>query len=200
VALRSRPQSAGRDTQNRIRIAQTAARLIVEHGISDWSLAKRKAARQLMLSEREGLPGDDEITAALAEHHALFGRETHGAQLRAQREHALRWMRRLAAFTPLLTGGVAAGWATEHSDIRLALVAADPKAVELALLSAGTTYRSMSSERDGAAELLVNDGERVVRLSVRTPEQARQRPKRDRHGQEEIRLDAEALAALLDES
>jgi hypothetical protein len=99
-----------------------------------------------------------------------------------------------------LTGGVAAGWATEHSDIRLDLVAHDPKAVELALLNAGTAYRAMGSDRDGAAELLINDGDTTVRLSVRTPEQARQRPKRDRHGQEEIRLDAEEVAALLDES
>ena len=60
---RSRPQASN---QNRVRIAQAAARLIVEHGITDWTLAKRKAARQLMLPEREALPGDDEVAAALA--------------------------------------------------------------------------------------------------------------------------------------
>jgi hypothetical protein len=38
---------------------------IAEHGITDWSLAKRKAARELMLPEREALPGDDEVQAAL---------------------------------------------------------------------------------------------------------------------------------------
>ena len=183
-----------------MRIAQAAARLIVEHGITDWSLAKRKAARQLMLPEREALPGDDEIEAALAEHHALFAPEAHARQLRGQREVALRWMRRLSQFAPLLAGGVAAGWATEHSDIRLELVAADPKAVELALLNGGVTYRSTGSDRDGPAELFVTDGGAALRLAVRTPEQARQRPRRDRHGQEELRLDAEAVAALLAES
>jgi len=185
------------DEENRQRIAQTAARLIVEHGITDWTLAKRKAARQLMLPEREALPGDDEVAAALAEHHALFAPEAHARQLRAQRESALRWMGRLAHFEPLLTGGVAAGWATEHSDIRIELVAADPKAVELVLLNAGVIYRTMSADRDGAAELLVNDRDEAIRLSVRTPEQARQRPRRDRHGQEEVRLTAEAVEALL---
>ena len=51
----------GRDAHNRARIADLAARLIAEHGLADWSLAKRKAARQLMLPERTTLPGDDEI-------------------------------------------------------------------------------------------------------------------------------------------
>jgi hypothetical protein len=195
--LRSLPPD-GRGARNRTRIAQAAARLIAEHGISDWSLAKRKAARQLMLPEREGLPGDDEITAALADHHALFGRDTHAPQLKRQREQALRWMRRLAEFAPLLSGGVAAGWATEHSAVRLELTAPDAKAVELVLLNAGTCYRSTGNDRDGASELVVDDGDGPVRLSIRTPEQARQRPKRDRHGQEDVRLTASEVAALIE--
>ncbi|HSU44018.1 MAG TPA: hypothetical protein VLN42_07340, partial [Casimicrobiaceae bacterium] len=55
----------GRDAQDRARIADLAALLIAEHGLADWSLAKRKAARQLMLPERTTLPGDDEIELAL---------------------------------------------------------------------------------------------------------------------------------------
>jgi len=196
---RAKPQFASpRDAQNRIRIAQVAARLIAEHGITDWSLAKRKAARQLMLPEREALPGDDEVAAALADHHALFRRDTHEDELRAQRVEALRWMRRLAQFSPLLTGGVAEGWATEHSDIRLELVAADAKAVEMVLLNAGQPYRVMNSDRDGAAELYISERDTGVRLSVRSPEQARQRPRRDRHGNEETRLDIAAVAALVE--
>ena len=175
--------------KNRVRIAQVAARLIADHGITDWSLAKRKAARQLMLPEREALPGDDEVQAALAEHHALFARDTHDDQLREQREVALRWMRRLAEFSPHLTGGVAEGWATEHSDIRLELVAEDAKSVELVLLNNGQSYRAMGSDRDGATELFLDRG---VRLSIRTPEQARQR----RRGAD-LRLSAEEVEELL---
>jgi hypothetical protein len=178
-----------RDSQNRVRIAQVAARLIADHGITDWSLAKRKAARQLMLPEREALPGDDEVQAALAEHHALFARDTHDDQLREQREVALMWMRRLAEFSPHLTGGVAEGWATEHSDIRLELVTEDAKSVELVLLNKGQSYRAMGSDRDGATELFLDRG---VRLSIRTPEQARQR----RRGAD-LRLSAEEVEALL---
>jgi hypothetical protein len=182
-----------RDAHNRVRIAQVAARLIAEHGITDWSLAKRKAARQLMLPEREALPGDDEVQAALAEHHALFARDTHDVQLREQRDRALLWMRRLAQFSPHLTGGVAEGWATEYSDIRIELVAEDAKAVELVLLNAGAKYRAMGSDRDGASELYLDPG---VRLSIRTPEQSRQRSRRDGGG----RLSTAEVAALLDDA
>ena len=94
----------------RATIAQAAARLIAEHGITDWSLAKRKAARQLDLPERAALPGDDEIQSALHDYHALFGGEAHADSLRAQREEALLWMNRLGAYRPLLVGAVAEGW------------------------------------------------------------------------------------------
>ncbi|MCC6195005.1 MAG: hypothetical protein IT518_11105, partial [Burkholderiales bacterium] len=158
-----------------------------------WSLAKRKAARQLMLPENQGLPGDDEITAALSDHHALFGRDTHAPQLLRQREQALRWMLRLAEFAPVLSGGVAAGWATAHSPVRLELVAADAKAVEMVLLNAGVAYRSTGNDRDGASELVVDDGEAPVRLSIRTPEQARQRSRKDG----DVRLTTSELRSLL---
>ncbi|MFO1395835.1 MAG: UDP-N-acetylmuramate--alanine ligase [Burkholderiales bacterium] len=191
------PHFDGRNAQNRTRIAHAAAKLIAEHGITDWSLAKRKAARQLMLPEREALPGDDEIEAALADYHAIFGGDAHAQTLRAQRELALRWMKRLAEFTPLLTGGVAEGWATEHSDVRLELVAADAKLVELVLLNHGVAYRSLQTDRDGAAELYVDSREGGVRLSIRAPAEARQRPRRDRHGNEEVRLAVDDVEALL---
>jgi len=192
------PDPFGRDAQNRARIAQTAARLIAEHGISDWSLAKRKAARQLMLSARESLPDDGEIEAALAEHHALFGGEAHAAGLRRQREQALVWMRRLSAFEPALVGGVAAGWATAHSDIRVELVADDAKAVEFSLINSGVAYRLPPATRaDAPAELFIETPAGGLRLVVRTPSAQRQRPQRDAQGQPVVRLSIAALEDLL---
>ena len=191
------PAFGDRAAQNRVRIAQAAARFIAEHGIADWSLAKRKAVRLLDLPEREALPGDDEIESALVEFHALYGGAAHAARLREQREEALRWMRNLTAFAPDLVGGVAVGWATAHSDIRLDLVATDAKDVELVLLNARVVYRTMHGDRDGAAELYIDSPVAGVRLSIRSPAAARQRPQRDRGGNEPVRLDAAALAALL---
>lgn len=185
------------DSRDRLHIAQVAARLIAEHGIRDWSQAKRKAARELMLGDREPMPGDDEVEDALVEYHAIFGGEAHAAQLRAQREEALRWMRRLAAFHPQLTGGVAAGWATEHSDIRLELEAEDAKLVEIALLGEDVPYRSLHSDRDGASDLYIDTPRGGIRLSIATPEGARQRPRRKAHGRVVVRLDTAAVTALL---
>ncbi|HSV17836.1 MAG TPA: hypothetical protein VLR71_05465 [Casimicrobiaceae bacterium] len=184
---------AGAQSDNRERIAQVAARLILEHGITDWSLAKRKAARQLMLSERDGLPGDDEVEAALTEHQALYGGDEHAATLRAQREEALRWMRRLADFNPRLVGGVAAGWAGEYNDIRLELIADDQKAVELVLINAEVSYR-VGPMRSAAApaQLYIDTRAGGVRLTIMDEREARSR-KRD-----DVRLDAAALARLLD--
>jgi hypothetical protein len=191
------PDPLGRDTQDRTRIAQVAAKLIAEHGITDWSLAKRKAARQLMLPDRAALPGDDEVEVALLEYHALFGGTAHAAGLRAQRDEAMRWMRRLSQFEPALVGGVAAGWATAYSDILIALSAADPKAVELALLNAGVAFRTMHASGGETSDLYIDTPSGGVRLSVSTPEELRQRPRRDRHGNPAVRLDASALAELL---
>ena len=198
--MHRRDTEAVRDAQNRVRIADLAARLIAEHGLSDWSLAKRKAVRQLMLPERTALPGDDEVEAALAAHHALFGGDAHAASLRSQREEALRWLRALEAFAPTLVGGVAAGWATAHSDIRIELVADDAKSVELALINGNVAYRVAPGVSQRAApELLIDTPHGGVRLVVRTPIAARQRPRRDRRGGDEARLDARALAQLLRE-
>lgn len=183
----------GRDAQNRTRIADLAARLIAEHGLADWSLAKRKALRQLMLPERTALPGDDEIENALAAHHALFGGDAHRASLRAQREEALRWLRHLDGFNPVLVGGVAAGWATAHSDIRIELVADDSKEVELALINRNVAYRSAPPSSPYAApELFIDTPRAGVRLIVRTPFGARQRSRKD-----EARLDEARLAQVL---
>jgi len=191
------PDPFGRDAQNRTRIAQLAARLIAEHGIADWSLAKRKAARQLMLPEREALPADSEVEAALAEHHALFGGAAHDETLAAQRKEALAWMRRLAAFRPLLIGGVAAGWATAHSDIRVELCADDAKDVELALINAGVRYRvPPARSREAPSELHVETPHGGVRLIIIDDAARRQRPRRDFDG-DEMRLSIDALGGLL---
>ena len=186
-----------RARRDRESIAHAAARLIAEHGLTDWALAKRKAARQLLLPESAALPSNDEIEAALASYHALFGAEEHDASLRLQRQTALEWMKRFAAWDPLLVGGVAAGWATTHSDIRLELVADDAKAVEISLASGGIRYAALPPrEADAGAQLLIETPRASLRVAVLTPAERRNRPRRP----EDPRLSTAAVAALLEES
>ena len=185
-----------RTRRDRLRIAQVAARLIVEHGLTDWALAKRKAARTLLLPDSAALPSNDEVETALADHHSLFGGDAHAAALHRQRVAALGWMRRLAQWAPLLVGGVAAGWATEHSDVRIELVADDPKAVEMTLAGAGVPYKALPPRAadDATAQLLIDGPGVGIRIAILTPQQRRNRPRRD----DEPRLTVAAVAALID--
>ncbi|CAG0963843.1 hypothetical protein BURK1_00856 [Burkholderiales bacterium] len=192
-----RRQGLGPDGEERASLAQAAARLIAEHGLADWSYAKKKAARELGLPERGVLPGDDEVEDALAEYHALYGGDEHRAMIRERRTEALDWLRRFAEFDARLVGGVAAGWATEHSDIRIELSTDDVKAIEFALLNARIAFRPLPNDRDEAGEYWIDTPRGGVRLSVRTREAMWSRPRRDRHGAAVLRLDAAAVETLL---
>jgi hypothetical protein len=183
-----------RSQRHRARIAQTAARLIAEHGLTDWSAAKRKACRELGVADNEALPGNEEVEQALRNYNSLFRADAHAASLRQQRTGALAWMERLAPWRPVLIGGVAAGWATVYSDVRLELEAEDPKAVELALINAGIDYEASDAGPLAPAQLVAGRGDRTVRLQIVTPQQRRNRLRRD----DDARLTRDELQALLD--
>ena len=103
-------------------------------------------------------------------------------------------MRRLARWEPLLVGGVAEGWASEHSDVRLELVADDPKSVEIALAGDGVKYAALPPRADDpAAHLRIDSSRAAVRLAILTAQQRRNRPRRD----DEVRLDIDELVEVL---
>ena len=54
-----------RNSHARRRIAHEAARLMVEAGIRDYALAKRKAAQRLQVWDAGQLPRNDEIEDAV---------------------------------------------------------------------------------------------------------------------------------------
>lgn len=125
----------------RERVAQLAAQLMHEHGIQDFALAKRKAARQLGIAEAHNLPGNSEIEAALKDYQALFHQDTHPAVLQQLRGIAIETMEMLADFNPYLTGSVLNGTANEHSDIQIELFTDNEKDVELYLLNQGIQFK-----------------------------------------------------------
>lgn len=124
----------GRADALRAAIAQEAARLMVESGIQDFLLAKRKAAERFGVSEGSALPRNTEIEAALVAYQRLFGGGLHGTNLRTLREAALRAMQLLTAYQPRLVGPVLAGTATANSDVQLHLFCDRPESVHILLL------------------------------------------------------------------
>ena len=123
-------------------LAQEAARLMAEHGIRDYLVAKRKAAERFGVSEGAAatLPKNSEIECALAEYQRLFGGESHLSVLSAQRRAALAAMRCLGEFSPRLVGAVLAGTATEHAEVQLHLFADRAESVTLKLLDRGMAH------------------------------------------------------------
>jgi hypothetical protein len=122
-------------------LAQEAARIMAEHGIRDFFVAKRKAAERLGVTDgAAALPKNTEIEAALAEYQRLFGAESHDKSLHAQRRAALAAMRALREFEPRLVGPVLSGTATEHSEVQLHLFAERAESVALKLMDRGIPH------------------------------------------------------------
>ncbi|MDO9004208.1 MAG: hypothetical protein Q7V20_12210 [Aquabacterium sp.] len=120
-------------------IAATAARLVVEEGL-DYGPAKRRAAKQLGLSNRGDLPDNDLLEAAVFEYLAVFCADTQPQELAALRRLAAVWMERLQEFRPHLSGAIWRGTATRLNDVHLQLYCDDSKSAEIALLNKGMDY------------------------------------------------------------
>lgn len=127
--------------QNRARIAELAARFIAEHGIQDYALAKRKAARSLGLPDGRGLPSNDEVDSALIYLQSLYEPEELANLLLALRRQALAVMRVFEHFSPSLTGMVASGAVSEHSRIELDISADSSKDFEQYLVNQGIEFK-----------------------------------------------------------
>lgn len=124
----------GRTGNLRSAIAQEAARIMAEHGIHDFGLAKRKAAERYGLPEGSVLPRNVEVEEALVARQRLFHAAEHEQSLTRQRRAALAAMQAMRAFQPRLVGPVLTGSATEHADIQLHVFADSAEAVYIELM------------------------------------------------------------------
>ena len=120
--------------QTRQRIAHEAARLMIEHGIRDYRLAKRKAAERYRRGDVRDLPRNDEIEDQREAYQRLFHGDEQSRHLGALRRCALGAMRLLEPFRPRLVGPVLNGTADRHSEICLHLFSDPPEDVALFLL------------------------------------------------------------------
>jgi hypothetical protein len=121
-------------------VAQEAARLMAEHGIQDFLVAKRKAAERYGVFDGAFLPKNTEIEAALMSHQRLFGAAQHQRSLQEQRRVALQAMQLLQKFEPRLVGAVLTGSATAYTDIQLHVFSDSAEAVCMHLMDSRHDY------------------------------------------------------------
>jgi hypothetical protein len=186
-------------------LAQEAARLMAEHGIRDFLIAKRKAAERLgVLDGAALLPKNSEIESALGEYQRLFGGQSHLLALDAQRRAALSAMRYLQEFEPRLVGAVLSGTATQHSDVQLHLFAERAESVTLKLLDEGIRHEVTERRlRFGSEEVRAFPGvrfamdEQSIEATVFPTDGIRQAPVSPVDGRPMRRANALEVAALL---
>ena len=95
---------------------------MIEHGIADYRMAKRKAAERLAVSRTRTLPSNAQIEACLAERQRIFEPATQSDRVGRLRQVAADTMQMLSLFEPRLVGPVLSGTATSNSPIETALV------------------------------------------------------------------------------
>ena len=187
----------------RARIAAAAARIMAEDGIDDFSLAKRKAAKQIGAAETQSLPANDEIEAELRAYRALYQPDEHRERVAQLREVALRVMHELEQFTPYLTGPVLTGTAGPYAEVDLQLFPSSAKDVELYLLDRNVPYtsreaRRYSGDQAHAAAILSLSWEGVpIKLTVFDVRAERLALKSSQAGRVIERAGAAEVAALL---
>ena len=156
----------------RAAIAAAAARIMAESGIDNFALAKRKAARQLGATEKQGLPGNEEVDAELRAYLDLYQADEHPDRIRELRRIALSMMRELEVFSPYLTGPVLKGIAGPYAEVELQLFPDSDKDVEIFLLNRNIPFtsaeaRRYSGDRARAVTIIELEWEGApVRLSV----------------------------------
>ena len=189
---RSRPEHGVRAS-----IASAAARLMAEDGITDYHLAKRKAARQLGLPEHTAFPDNAEVEAELRAYRSLYQGEEHAELLLALRSTALDLLDLLAPFHPYLTGSVLEGTAGEHSRIDILLFPDSAKEVEIYLLNRGIDVEHADPKSERVEAVLVMETDTAdANLVIMAPSQERVALKY-RDGRPRERIRADALRALL---
>lgn len=151
--------------RTRLRVAEAAARLMAEHGIQDYGLAKRKAVRQLGLSDGSALPSNDEVDLALVERQDLFDRDEQSQQLRALRQEALEVMDVFSRFEPMLIGAVATGAVSEHSQIELEIALENSKEFEQFLVNQAIEFKIRDRGTSQGYLIYAEPVDVVVRLS-----------------------------------
>jgi hypothetical protein len=154
-------------------VAQQAARMMAEDGISDYAHAKRKAGRQLGVLEANCLPTNAEIEEEIKRFHEIYHSDSQPEALQQLRNDALIVMELLERFNPHLTGAVLDGTAGKHAETHIHLFADSLKDVEIFLLnqqipyaSDDKSYRTGGNDRKKVPVFTLEGPNGLIRLSI----------------------------------
>lgn len=197
--------------QLRLLIAQQAAKMMAEEGISDYAHAKKKAGRHFEQVAHNVLPSNAEIEEALKCYNALFLSDKQPENLVRLRKNALFTMQLLEKFNPHLTGAVLDGSAGLGSETHIHLFADSLKEVEIFLLNQNIPFRTnekshheLSDKRDKRTDqrkivpvfsLEMDSG--IIKLSVFEMNDIRLAGKRATDSRPAIRMSIAGVKALL---
>ena len=133
-----------RENSDHIRqmIAQQAARMMAEDGINDFAYAKKKAGKQLGVTEASVLPTNAEIEEEIRLYHNIYNADDQPLELAKLRKAALVTMQLFERFNPHLTGSVLDGSAGKFSQTNIHLFADSAKDVEMFLLNQQIPFES----------------------------------------------------------
>lgn len=123
-----------KDQHMRLRLAQEAARILIDSGSRDFAMAKRKAAEHLSAHDTRQMPSNREIEEALAEYQRLFRSDTQPRHLQNLREDAYEAMQFFQDFEPRLVGPVLTGTADINTAISLHVFTDTPEEISLLLM------------------------------------------------------------------
>lgn len=130
-------RAPGRDRE---RIAEEAARIVVEEALTDYRLAKQKAAERLGFGGQAPLPSNADLQEAVIRYQRLFGGRDYAQRLQQMRRTALQAMRLFADFQPRLVGAVASGATTDAHEVQLHCFADKPELIDVQLESRGLRF------------------------------------------------------------
>ena len=185
-------------------LAQEAARIIVDHGVRDYRVAKQKAAERLGVGSRGSLPGNAEIEAAVVDHLQIFGGESHADLMRLMRTAALSAMELLSNFSPRLVGPVLLGTADDNSAVNLHLFADSAEMVAMEIGDMGIQFRPYErrlKSRRGQLETYpgfeFTHSNETIQATVFPVDGIRQAPMSPIDGKPMKRVDSESVQTLL---
>ncbi|MDR5171837.1 hypothetical protein IHQ56_08420 [Methylobacillus flagellatus] len=202
--------SSNRQSQLRQLIAQLAARMMAEEGISDYAHAKRKAGRQLGVTDSQCMPTNSEIEEEIRVYHEIYNSDDQPEALLQLRKDALLVMQLLERFNPHLTGAVLDGTAGKYAETHIHLFADSLKEVEIFLLNQQIPYATdeksyriserRSMERKKVPVFTLEGPHGLIRLSVFEVDDMRMPTKSPVNGSNASRANIEALASLIQQS